>query len=209
MTNFDSESIIKRGEYLPHWTVDRAQYHVCFRLHDSFPNTVLECYKLERAAIITNAKSACKELGENEIIRIQWLFSSKVDRYLDQGRGKCYMKDAKIAEIVASVLQYFDNIRYFLHVWAVMPNHVHVVVEPFLGFDLFKIVHSWKSFSANQINKELGLRGKLWHSDAYNHIIRSQKSYEFLVEYVWSNPDRAGLSDWRYRHRRDSDSKKF
>ena len=195
----------KRGEYLPHWTYDKSTYHICFRLNDSMPGAVLESYKTERATILDNAQRHGRELTDNEVIQLQRLFSSKVDEYLDKGSGNCYMKDEEIAEIVASTLNFFDNTRYYLHAWVVMPNHVHVIVEPFAGFELFKIIHSWKSFSANKINKLLGLQGKLWHSDAYNHIIRSQKAYDYLMEYVRSNPERAGLKGWKFKYKREQD----
>ena len=40
-----------------------------------------------------------------------------------------------------------------------MPNHVHAVVTPNSGYTLSTILHSWKSFSAHQINKNLQRKG--------------------------------------------------
>jgi hypothetical protein len=40
------------------------------------------------------------------------------------------------------------------------------------------ILHSWKSFSANQINKMSGLRGRVWHPESFNHIVRSAAQLE-------------------------------
>jgi REP element-mobilizing transposase RayT len=80
-----------------------------------------------------------------------------------------------------------------------MPNHVHALLEPSAGHELSKIVHSWKSFTATRCNKQLQRSGEFWQKDIYNHIIRSQKEYEFQRHYVWRNPEKAGLEDWEWR----------
>jgi REP element-mobilizing transposase RayT len=43
--------------------------------------------------------------------------------------------------------------------WVVMPNHVHALFRPFEGWSLAAILHSWKSFTANQANTILGRCG--------------------------------------------------
>src|SRR4030067_3107786 len=97
-----------------------------------------------------------------------------------------------------------------------MPNHVHVIVE--VARDkvastsrsgitpkktdrdgLSTIIHSWKSFTAHEANKRLNRKGDFWQHDAYNHIIRSEKEYRFQLNYVWENPDKAGLDRWQWR----------
>lgn len=70
--------------------------------------------------------------------------------------------------IVQRALQCFDGERYELGAWVVMPNHVHVVIRPFPGEALAKILHSWKSFTSHQINQQLGRSGPLWHRGYFN-----------------------------------------
>ena len=57
------------------------------------------------------------------------------------------------AAIVQTALQHFDGERYRLIAWVVMPNHIHVMIEQIAGFRLDRVVHSWKSYTANTINK--------------------------------------------------------
>ncbi len=189
----------KHGEYLPHWTKENAIYNVCFRLADSLPVSVIDSYKLERDSIVQLVERQCREFTENELIKLQRLYSSKIEYNLNKGYGNCYLKRENVANIVVNAINFFNKKRYLLHTWCVMPNHVHIIVEPMKDYELFQIIHSWKSFSANEANKLLGLTGKFWHRDAYNHIIRSEKAYSFLVEYAYNNPDKAGLKDWKFR----------
>ena len=51
------------------------------------------------------------------------------------------------------MVEFFNGQRYVLGEYVVMPNHVHALVRPLANHDLDRILHSWKSFSANQISK--------------------------------------------------------
>jgi REP element-mobilizing transposase RayT len=198
MSNSDDQTVVKkRGQLLPHWTMKNAIYSVCFRLADSIPEVVKQSYKFERAAILKRT-----ELTKNEISKLNHLFSTALEESLDKGYGKCYLQRDDVAGIVISTLEYFDFKRYILHTWCIMPNHIHLIVEPFAGFELFTIIHTWKSYSANQIKKLLNLKNSFWHKDAYNHIIRCEKEYSYQMEYIWNNPEKAGLENWKYRYRR-------
>ncbi|MFC1854136.1 transposase [candidate division CSSED10-310 bacterium] len=196
----DWETLIrKKGAQLPHWTCANAIYHVVLRLSDSLPTAVLEEFHAERQAIITNAAKMKRELTEYEEQRLKWLYSEKVEQYLDAGYGECYLRQSAIAELVQQVLQFFDTERYTLHCWCLMPNHVHVIVEPKPGFTLSKIKHSWTSYSATRANAILNRTGQFWQHEPYDHIIRNEKEYRFLLEYVWRNPEQAGLTSWKWR----------
>lgn len=164
---------ISSGENLPHWQCNNAIYHISFRLADSVPQSVRERWLRERECLIANSKQHGKELSEETERKAQYLYSERIEKYLDVGYGKCYLSKAEIAKLVANSFTHFDNVRYRLHAWCIMPNHVHVIVEAMPDNDLSKIIHSWKSYTAHRANEILGLTGAFWQRDAYNHIIRS------------------------------------
>jgi hypothetical protein len=193
-----SEPKIRQGAYLPHWTRQGATYSVTFRLADSLPRPVVERWLFEREDISRTARQLGRPLTPQEDRRLQELFSERVERYLDAGEGKCWMRDDAIAAIVAGALLHFDGRRYLLHAWCVMPNHVHVVVRPLAGYELPSITHTWKSFTATEANRKLGRRGKFWQPESYDHLIRDEGDYQNQVEYVLNNPARAGLKDWKW-----------
>ena len=109
--------------------------------------------------------------------------------------GECYLKDPQLAKIVADALTYFDGDRYHLGEWVVMPNHVHVVVTPLGNHKLSEITHSWKSFTANQINKYLNRRGQLWQKESYDQIVRSPQHLERVQTYIANHAPKVDNQD--------------
>ncbi len=79
-----------------------------------------------------------------------------------------------------------------------MPNHVHVIVQPYPDFDLSDIEHSWKSYTAHKANKLLRRSGEFWQPEPYDHLIRDEEDLERSIEYILSNPKAAGLQNWRW-----------
>ena len=201
MISPDWKSLQKsRGSNLPHWNCKNAIYHVHFRLADSIPKAQRLKWVEEKNLLLAGAKTNGRKLNNEERNRLKFLMRAKIDKYLDAGYGKCYLRRPEIAKIVKESIQFSDGQRYHLHAWSIMPNHVHVIVEPIEGYPLPQILHTWKSYTANMINRKLNRRGQLWQHEPYDHIIRSEKEYWEQIEYVWNNPEKANLRDcprWR------------
>jgi REP element-mobilizing transposase RayT len=107
--------------------------------------------------------------------------------------GSCILKAPNLAKTVQDALLHFEGQRYLLSAWCIMPNHVHLVVTPLPGHDLSNILHSWKSFSANGINRLRGGTGPIWERESFNHMIRSEEHLKLFVQYIEENPVRARL----------------
>jgi REP element-mobilizing transposase RayT len=193
-------SIIKKrhGAYLPHWTKEGAWYAVTFRLWDSIPLHILKFWRAEKRNILRTAEQMHRDLGEHEKRRLAYLNSEKIERYLDLGVGSCYMKENRIAKVVADSILHFEYQRYAIAAWCVMPNHVHVVFKPATGFELSAILHSWKSYSAKEANKLLRRQGSFWQPEPYDHLIRNRADFFHAVNYVLKNPIKAGLRKWKW-----------
>ena len=138
------------------------------------------------------------EVTPAEQARLRKLFSERVERYLDAGHGACWLQRDDVAQIVANALRYFDGKRYRLWAWCIMPNHVHVVVQPLAGYELPSILHSWKSYTANEINKLLKRTGTVWQTEYYDHLVRNDPDFQHCVEYTLHNPEQAGLKGWKW-----------
>jgi REP element-mobilizing transposase RayT len=90
-------------------------------------------------------------------------------------------------------MMHFQGKRYALSAWCVMPNHVHAVVTPYSEFTLSAVLHSWKSFSAHQVNWRLQRKGTLWEPESFDHLVRNEGSFEQFLNYTEMNPVVAGL----------------
>ena len=196
----DPDEIFKHMN-LPHWRKENAIYHVVFRLHDSVPKKVRDMWEWERKDIIQTAKHMNRSLTKYEIKRLRELHDEKICTFLRNGYGSCYMNDSHVARIVCNAIKYFDNDRYKLFAWCIMPNHVHIAVQPFADHTLSNIVQAWKSFTAKESNKHLGRIGTFWMREYYDHIVRDTAELQRTIQYIWNNPDKANLQDWQWRWR--------
>ena len=86
--------------------------------------------------------------------------------------------------------------------YVIMPDHIHL----FVGFGTESTsVSAWMKSFKNAISKTLtnaDFRGPHWQKGFFDHLIRSQESYDEKWRYVRDNPVRAGLvrsaEDWPY-----------
>jgi REP element-mobilizing transposase RayT len=194
---FGEVTIHDRGR-LPHWEKESATYFITFRLGDSLPHEVLERIESERDSIVKTAKQLEGALSTSERRKIQQLSTKVVEKYLDNGVGSCHLKHPAIANVVADTLRHFENQRYRLFAWCVMPNHVHVLARIFPGHTLAQTIHSWKSFTAKKANDLLNCTGGFWQREYYDHLIRNEGEFERAVRYIAENPEKARLKNWRW-----------
>lgn len=175
---------------LPHWRQEGRTYFVTFRLHDSLPQEKLASLRKERDQWLSDNAEPWSPAQRR---KYHELFSDRIQQWLDAGQGSCLLGESEPAQIVAGALKHFDAQRYDLIAWVVMPNHVHVLLTPRPGFDLGKILHSWKSFSAHEINKRTGRSGEVWQHETYDHIVRDPESLWHFAKYIVDNPRQAGV----------------
>ena len=188
---------------LPHLKREGGAYFVTFRLAGTLPSELITRLKQEREAIVQGALAAKRPLTWHEREELFHWYASRVDAYLDAGHGECFLKRSDIADLVADALRHFDGQRYQLRAWVVMPNHVHVVVWPKSPETLSRILHSWKSYSANEANRRLQRVGEsFWQTESYDHLIRDETDSARCCQYTTSNPVNARLcaqpEDWKW-----------
>jgi len=158
--------------YLPHLKAQGGAYFVTFRLADSLPQQILEALR----QLPPEAQTA------------------RVDEYLDAAHGACSLRDERVAGALRNILSKYDGERYRLHAWAIMPNHVHLVIEPLHDFTLSDVLQGIKSASAHEANRLLDRQGEFWQRESYDHLVRDDDDMARCCRYVQDNPVRAGLS---------------
>jgi carbamoylphosphate synthase large subunit/REP element-mobilizing transposase RayT len=184
--------IQKAHRNLPHWQQEGATYFVTFRLSDAVPQNILRQWKEE---LETWRKFHPEPWDAATKYEYQKRFEDSREHWLDQGHGECILKDSNLAKIVVNALRHFDRDRYVLDAFAVMPNHVHVLVRLAEGQPLADVLHSWKSFSAKTINKMLGRTGRLWQEESYDRIVRDWNELVRYRDYIARNPEKSGLRE--------------
>jgi D-tyrosyl-tRNA(Tyr) deacylase len=194
---FDSSAVISKqgGGNLPHWQQDGRTYFVTFRLADSLPQEKLRLWMLERDQWL---KQHPEPRTTSEREEFEERFTEALQKWLDAGYGECWLKDSKIAALVAKALRHFDHDRYLLGEFVIMPNHVHVLVTPVGKYELPDILHSLKSYTAHEINQAIGRTGKVWQDESFDHIVRDEQALLRFSQYIQANPAVAGLKEGEY-----------
>jgi REP element-mobilizing transposase RayT len=194
---------------LPHWYQPGVTYFITFRTEDSVPGELLDLWYSRRIEWLRrngiapedptwrSQLEALPEMLQNDFHNT---FSREFMEYLDRGLGECVLRRAELAKVVFDALLHFDNKRYEMGDFVVMPNHVHLLVCLLGQTDLEEQCYSWKKFTAGKINKLLGRKGRFWQEESFDHLVRSPIHFERFRRYIRSNPDEAGLRPGEYLH---------
>lgn len=176
---------------LPHREQSGTTAFVTFRLADSLPRERVREWEFERRQFLaTHPKPWTEEIWKS----YRRDFPRRLEGWLDEAHGACHLRNSRLAAIVEAALRHFDGKRYVLDAFAIMPNHVHVLVKPLPGNKLSEIVHSWKSFTANEINRALKRTGPVWQQESFDHLVRSSGQLVRLRDYIGDNPEKAGTN---------------
>ncbi len=93
---------------------------------------------------------------------------------------------------IDTLYSYRSQHKFLLHAFVVMPNHVHVLITPDDTITLERSVQFIKGGFSRRAKVELGFCGEVWQRGFADHRIRDSDDFAHHVEYVHSNPVRAG-----------------
>ena len=190
-----SMDIIKTHRHLPHWQRSGAIYWITFRLADSIPQSKLKYWKHERDLWLHSNPRPWDPETEKQY---QILFGERQEHWLDAGYGSCALRKPDCRKAVWDGLMRFHNARLQIHHGVIMPNHVHLLLEPLNGESLSKLLKGIKGASARVCNQILNRKGTFWMEDSYDRIVRNREEYAHYVRYINGNPVRAKLRDGEY-----------
>jgi alanyl-tRNA synthetase len=100
--------------------------------------------------------------------------------------------------IALDAIRHFEGRRYDLLAAVVMPDHVHLLIQPWVKemdpegravfWPLGELLHSIKSFTANEINKLGATEGAVWEKESFDRLMRSDADVEEKFRYICGNP---------------------
>ena len=194
---------------LPHWFQPGVTYFITWRTDDSIPRDVLGLWLRRRDGWLrrhgidpgqAHWSAKVDALPDRQQHEFHATFSREFLEYLDRGHGACVLKDGELAAIVARSLQHFDGERYTLSDFVVMPNHVHVLACLLGETDIKDQCCSWKKYTATKIHRATGGRGRFWHEESFDHLVRSPEHFERLRRVYCRQPPRGRPRTGEYLH---------
>lgn len=169
---------------LPHWQPQDSEIFLTWRLHGSLP-----------AEVVFQLQNAKEPTGEQ---------FARAEKHLDDGKfGPCWLRETEIAKLVKdSIVRGADELQHYrLLAWAIMPNHIHLLIRP--RVPMSKITGGIKGATACYANKIIGQTGRhFWQKESFDHWVRSAAESEKIRTYIETNPVKAGLvnspQDWKW-----------
>jgi REP element-mobilizing transposase RayT len=102
-------------------------------------------------------------------------------------------------DAIVSCLRHFDGIRYELVGFVLMNDHLHVLVNPEMSCRLENILHSWKSYTAHELQRNHGRLGAVWQDESFDRIVRNQEELREKMQYMVNNPRKRWPDQNEYR----------
>ncbi len=233
MRRFDYKQFYRRN--LPHIQPPGATLFVTFRLDGSLPKFILEQWRIEKRRLEAE-RLRLEALGifrdhedeyEAQVRQFQRRWFAKFEHLLhEEASGPTWLKQERIARLMAEALHYRDGKVYRLDAYCIMSNHVHAVFAPFLAEEiacqladdaiqkkpidkdndvssdarrsvLSVLMQSLKGYTARQANLSLERSGAFWAHESFDRVVRDQEEWEKTIAYVLNNPVKAGLVERR------------
>lgn len=164
----------ERG-YLPHRDSPGLTQFITYHLDDAFPRTLREQW------------AALLKIEDDHEKRKQ------LETYLDKSQGTCWLRQREIADICEKALLFFDQTRYRLKGWCLMPNHIHVLVDV-TSVPMSAFVKSWKGYTGRECAKLLNLSSDgFWAPGYYDTYMRDVEYVRRCISYIERNPVKAGM----------------
>ena len=93
-------------------------------------------------------------------------------------------------DCVVASFRHFDGVRYVLHAYVVMNDHVHVLVRTNADFRLEDVISAWKSFTTNRLQRQFGRSGAVWQDEYFDRVVRDDDEYDQKRDYILNNPQK-------------------
>jgi REP element-mobilizing transposase RayT len=117
-----------------------------------------------------------------------------MDRLLDSAQhGPSFLRQPEIASMVVDAIHAGAKRfrRYDLHSFAVMSNHVHLLVTSKTPLAVW--LRSLKGFTGHRALRMLNIPGPFWQDESYDRLVRNDEEFSRILRYIEWNPVKAGL----------------
>lgn len=123
---------------------------------------------------------------------------------LDRGNNRqvVFREDEDFIYFLKLLKRYKKELKFRLYHFCLMPNHIHLVIEPTITGSLPKIMMRLTLAYSSYFNKKYGGVGHVWQGRYKSSLLDKEDYFIWCGLYVELNPVRAKLverpEDWRW-----------
>ena len=105
-----------------------------------------------------------------------------------QQRGTNQLCVAKVSSpLLGDAVFYHNHQRWILHLFLLMPDHLHLIAAFPREENMPTVVRDWKRLTARRT-------GVQWQRNYFDHRVRPDEGLQQKTDYIHQNPVRAGLT---------------
>jgi putative transposase len=117
---------------------------------------------------------------------------------LTHQRHRHFQRSANAELFMATLFRYRDAGRFKLHAFAVMPDHVHILITPAADQSTSRCIQLIKGGYSHAARDQSPR--EIWHSGYHEHRIRDEDDLRSQTLYIANNPSRKHYVDYPYVH---------
>ena len=117
---------------------------------------------------------------------------------LTHQRRTIFTRTANADLMQATLFRHRAQQRYQLHAFAIMPDHIYVLITPSPEYALPRCIQFIKGSFSHAVREQY--RGEVWHPGHYEHRIRDTEDFINQREYIAQNPTRRHLENYPHIH---------
>ncbi len=126
-----------------------------------------------------------------------------------------FTKPAFIIPLLDSLNYYRYKQKFKILGYVIMPDHIHLLIQPFGSYTISDIMRDYKTFTAKRIIRQAEVENrqdlliaftqagqetgrsenKVWQDSFWDKIIYTEKFLRQKLNYIHRNPIRAGIVD--------------
>ena len=108
-------------------------------------------------------------------------------------RERVFVDEADFQRYLLFLRQYKGQFKFLLHCYCLMPNHVHLVIEPSATATISKIMQCVSTRYTQYFNKRHGRVGHLFQGRFHSRLIEKDTYLLAVSRYIHLNPVKAKL----------------
>ena len=125
------------------------------------------------------------DYGEQVTYAVTFNTKNRVPHFKDPGLA---------ASLLSIIIRARLEVRFYVYGYCIMPDHVHLMVQPHGATTLSRIVRSAKGPMTATFRKfKPGVT--LWQRGYVDNVINSEKEFVNVLRYILLNPVKEGLSE--------------
>lgn len=193
------EIIYRTRRNLPHVQTMNSYLFVTWKLAFKLPQPLQDKLSDFNLKVLNKSIERNSSSTEDSDYLKDKLYFEYYDTLLGQDKSVPQtLNQPALAKVVVTALHFYDIKQYSLICYCVMPNHVHLIINPLektkgTPYLLSDIMRNIKGYTSKEINKILLSTGMVWQQESYDRVMRTEKELQNTIEYTLYNPVKAGL----------------